>query len=259
MADETDKCVKYEIKFVESRKMDLRGYTLIEGFPGMGLVGTICAKYLVEKLNFEEMGYIDSAMFVPIIRIHNGLPIHPSRIYINTKMKLVVLVSEQVIPQQYTDTLAKSVVRWIEEKKIVRIISLSGIKASPETGDEKLMYGIASNNETKKMLKDYDIEVIKEGITTGVTALILLGLKDKKIDAFSVMGNVETAADYKAASEVLKKLSEILKFTIDVEPLLKEAKDTEEALIKHFKDIKTTGEKVRSLENVGETQPPMYT
>ena len=32
----------------------IKGYTLVEGFPGMGLVGTIAANYLVEKLNFES-------------------------------------------------------------------------------------------------------------------------------------------------------------------------------------------------------------
>ncbi|MFH1240247.1 MAG: PAC2 family protein [Candidatus Diapherotrites archaeon] len=247
-----------DIKFVEFKKVDLKGFTLIEGFPGMGLVGTICAKYIVDKMEFEQLGYIDSGMFVPIIRIHEGLPVFPSRIYFSKKMKLVVLVSEQVIPQNHTAKLAKAVVKWIEEKKITKIISLSGIKATPEGEHTTEIYGIASNQKTKKLLKANDIEIIREGITTGVTALILLELMNKKIDAYSLMGNVESAADYTAAAAVMKKLSSILKFKIDVEPLMKEAQDVEQSLIKHMKDIKNTGDQVKELE-LSSGHTPMFT
>ena len=258
MAVKIEKQAVGDIKFVEFNKVDLKGYTLIEGFPGMGLVGTICAKYMVDKMGFEQLGYIDSGMFVPIIRIHEGLPVFPSRIYFSKKMKLVVLVSEQIIPQNHTAKLAKAVVGWIEEKKIQKIISVSGIKATPEGEHTAEIYGIASNQKTKKLLKDNDIEIIKEGITTGVTALILLELMNKKIDAYSLMGNVESAADYTAAAAVMKKLSSILKFKIDVGPLMKEAEDVEQSLIKHLKDIKTTDTQVKELElSAGHT--PMFT
>ena len=68
------------VNFVEKKPLNVAGYTLIEGFPGMGLVGTIAVKYLSEKLDCKEAGYIVSETFVPIIRVHNGLTIHPSRI-----------------------------------------------------------------------------------------------------------------------------------------------------------------------------------
>ena len=48
--------MKHDLEFVELQKTSLDGYTLIEGFPGMGLVGTIAAKYIVEKLNYEYIG-----------------------------------------------------------------------------------------------------------------------------------------------------------------------------------------------------------
>ena len=87
------------IEFVEYKKTDLSGYTLIEGFPGLGLVGTIAVKYLVERLKFEPVGHIETNFFVPIISIRNGLPVYPSRIFINRKRKLVAIISEQIIPK----------------------------------------------------------------------------------------------------------------------------------------------------------------
>ena len=145
------------VRFVEKRPLNLKGFTLIEGFPGMGLVGTISAKYLAEKLGFKEAGFVDSAVFVPIIRVHNGLPVHPSRIYVNQKRKLVLLISEQIIPQLFTERLAKAVVGWIKQKKIATVISLSGIRALPSKEGKEIVYGIASDEASKKMLKKFKV------------------------------------------------------------------------------------------------------
>jgi len=241
------------IEVIETKKTDLNGYTLIEGFPGMGLVGTISAKYLVEKLEFEQIGYIESNVFIPVIRIHNGLPINPSRIYVNNKRKLVVLISEQIIPQHLTEKLAKTVVEWIGKKKIGKVISLTGINAGVE--QKQKIYGIAANEKSKQQLDKYGVEIIDEGITTGITALILLGLKEKNANAISFLGNVTIQADYKASAAIIQKLNEVLGLKLDVNPLLKEAKETEKILLKNIKQVKETHEEVKKMED----QTPMYT
>jgi len=243
-----------EISFVELAERDLHDYTLIEGFPGMGLVGTISAKYLIEKMGFEEVGYIDMDVFAPIIRIHEGLPVHPSRIYANASKKLVVLLSEQIIPRNATEKLADGIVEWIGEKRIKRVISLAGISLDASE-DKNKIYGIAANPKSKELLKKHGIEIIQDGITTGVTALILLNLKDSNLEAFSILGNVQIQADYKGAAQLLRKLNEIIGLNIDVEPLLKEAKETEKELLKHLDNMKKTHETVQKLEG----KAPMYT
>lgn len=243
--------------FVEKKPINAAGYTLIEGFPGMGLVGTIAVKFLSEKLECKEAGYIESKYFVPIIRVHEGLPIHPSRIYISDKHKTILLVSEQVVPQVYTDSLSKTVTNWIQKKKIKRVISLSGIRALPAKEGKQTVYGIASDEKSKKMLKDYNIEVIKEGITSGITALMMLEFKDRSIEAFSLLGNVQIAADYKASAALIEKLNEMFSFNIDTAPLKKEAKETEKALLEHLKQLKQVNAETKKLE--GPASTPMYT
>lgn len=245
------------VNFVETESADLKGYSLIEGFPGMGLIGTISAKFLSEKMGFKQIGYIESNMFLPIIRVHAGMPVHPSRIYVNHEKKIVLLLSEQIIPQFVVEKLAKAIVEWIETKKIARIISLSGIRAVAEKGKEqKKIYGMASDEKSMAMLKTHGIEIIKEGITSGITAMILLELKDKKIEAFSLLGNVEIAADYKTSAALIQKLGEMLSLEIDTKPLLKEAKETEKALLQHLQQLKKAGQDAKEFEDV---QTPMYT
>ncbi|MBI4043545.1 MAG: proteasome assembly chaperone family protein [Candidatus Diapherotrites archaeon] len=247
-----------KICFIESKHKNWKNYTLIEGFPGMGLVGTISAKYLVERLKFREVGHIESDIFTPIIRIHNGLPVYPSRIYANDEKKLVVLISEQLIPNQHVVTVSNAVVDWIKSEGIKRVISLAGIQTS-DKGEGKV-YGIAANKESKEALKKYSVDVIEDGITTGITALMLLSLRDSPTIAFSLMGSVEIGADYKAASIITKKLNEVLSLNIEVEPLLKEAKKTEEELVKQLKRVQETKESVENMpEQMGELETPSYT
>jgi len=249
---------KAEIEFVQTKKFDLSSFTLIEGFPGLGLVGTISSKYLVEKLGFEEIGYIKSNIFVPVIRIHKGELVRPSRIYASKRHKIAVIVSEQIIPTLFTEDVANAVVAWILGNKIKRLISLSGIRA-PESEcsarDKNCIYGIAANARSKKFLEKHGIKAIQEGITSGITSLILLDLKETSVEAVSILANVHLAADYDAASEILKKLDELAGLKIDIKPLKKEAKETEAALLKHMKELKKEHEEVKKFEE----RTPMYT
>lgn len=245
------------INIVEEKPERLEGYTLLEGFPGLGLVGTIAVRYLIDKVKFEPYAHIESDFFMPIVRIHNGLPIHPSTIYINRQRKLLALVSEQIIPRSGVLPLAKAVVEWANKKGIKRIISIEGIGTHAEEKRE-MLYGIACSEEAKKELLKNGIKPVGEGITSGVTSMILLELsKQNKIIGYSLLGNVKVAEDYKAAASCLNKLSEILKLNIDTEPLLKEAKKFEAALLKQLKQLKEAHESVRKFEE--SAHPLMYT
>lgn len=236
----------HAIRFVETEHRNWKGYTLIEGFPGTGLVGTIACKYLVENIDFKEVGHLHSELFMPIIRIKNGLPVFPSRIFVNDKLKTVVLVSEQVIPRNFIPRVAQTVVEWILQNGISRVISLAGI----QTGNKNDMkvYGIAANPESKDMFKGLDVEMIEDGITTGITAIMLLHLKDSDVEGVSLLGNVTYGADYKAAAELIKRLNKLLKLNLKVDPLYEQAKKTELEIVAQLKKMQETQENEDRME-----------
>lgn len=254
----------YFVNIIETDKRNLAGYTLIEGFPGMGLVGTISVKYLTEKLGFLPMGFLQSNLFMPVVRIHEGLPVHACRIFVHPKLKLVALVSEQVVPNSKIDLVASRVVEWIKLKKIKRVVSLSGIQIP---GDEKKdessdVFGFASNDASKKWLSKHNIQVIKEGVTTGINALVLLALEDENIEAVCLLGTVHLSADYTASAALLKKLNEMLFLSINLEPLHAEARETEKAILDHFarvKDATSAAQKFEEQATGTSNDPPMYT
>ena len=245
------------VKINEFVKKDLKNYTLIEGFPGIGLVGTIAAKYLIEKLEFKNYGCIESDIFIPVIRVRNGKPIEPSRIFINEKRKLLVIISEQIIPHRFMDDFARAVVNWIKEKGIKKIISLSGIRTE-EAKEQRRVYGMAANEKSLKILEKHNIAVIKEGVTSGITALTLLELKRTNLEVISLLGEVKMLTDYPAAAEVIKTMNDILKLNINVQPLLKEAKKVEQELSKFLENLKQEKRKVEELEPSSRDGPRYY-
>lgn len=236
------------IRIVELKNVNLRGFTLIEGFPDLGLAGTIGSRYLVEKLKFEQIAFIDSKAFLPMIRIQSGVPVHPARIYVNKKSKVAVIIAEQIISNLLAPLMAEELVGFVKRKGIKRVISTSGVRIP----DGKPIYAFASNEKSKKAIKKANIELIESGITSGVTALLMLALKDNNIEAFCLLGNAQNNADYNAAAEVVKAIGQLTGLRIDVKPLLEEAKNLQESIVKHLKTI----------EENRETKPestPMYT
>lgn len=236
------------VEIVETKNVSLKGYTFIEGFPDLGLAGTIGTKYLVDKLKFEQFGYIDSRVFLPMLRIQNSVPLHPVRIYVNKKNKVAAVVAEQMINNLLAAEMATALVAWIKKKGITRVISTSGVRI-PEG---KSIYAFASNEKSKKVIKDNKIELIENGITSGVTALLMLGLKDNNIEAFCLLGNAKNNADYNAAAEVVKAICKLTGMNIDVKPLLEDAKKMEQVLTEHLKTLEQSQE--TKTDNT-----PMYT
>ncbi|MFA5125940.1 MAG: PAC2 family protein [archaeon] len=236
------------VEIIETKNVSLKGYTFVEGFPDLGLAGTIGARYLVEKLKFEQVGFIDSNFFTPMIRIQNGVPVHPVRIYVSKKNKVVIGLAEQIIDNAIAAHLSKELIAWIKKKGINRVITTSGLRI-PEGPS---VYAFASNEKSKKIIKENKIQLIENGVTSGVTALLMLYLKDNNIEAFCLLGNAKNSADYNAAAEVVKAICSITKINIDIKPLLNEARVLEQAILKHLKSVeenKTTKQEIT----------PMYT
>ncbi|HLC19463.1 MAG TPA: PAC2 family protein, partial [Candidatus Nanoarchaeia archaeon] len=49
-----------------------KGVTIIEGFPGIGLVGTITTEFLMEHLNTEKIGSVMIDDVPAIVAVHSN-------------------------------------------------------------------------------------------------------------------------------------------------------------------------------------------
>jgi len=210
------------IEFHMSASPKLRAPVLIEGFPGLGLVGTISASYLVEKLGMEPLGYITGEQFPPLAAVHNKRPLFPARMYYSQKHNLIVFISEFVIPISAVNELSDKIYDFAHKSKVERIISLGGIAIK---GEQDTVYCITSmpalSAELEKMK---GVELIKEGATTGVTGILLARGAVDKYPVISLLAESQQGyMDPKAAAMVLEILKELIKIDVDTTTLEHEA------------------------------------
>lgn len=217
------------IEFHETKKCSLKKPTLIAGFPGLGLVGTISASYLVEKLDMELLGYITGTDFPPLAAVHDYTPSFPARMYMSKKHNLIVLLSEFIIPLSTVFEFSNRIVEFGKEKGVSRIISLGGISIK---GEQDSVYVIASSKKlVKELVKNKMVKLIKEGATTGVTGVLLAHGAARKFPVISLLAEARPEyMDPKAASMVLTVLKGFLGLTFDTKELDKEAKIIQEKM-----------------------------
>jgi len=242
-----------EIKFVKD--IDLKGATLIEGFPGLGLVGPMTTSYVIDKLEMEYVGYIDSADFPPIVSIHGGKPYPPVRLYYTAKKKILAVFSEFTIPMALINELSGKLFGLIKEKQVSQIISVGGMPARDE--DDKSVYAIASTTDALKTAQKSGLNAVVEGVSAGVSAQLLLNACRANIPDINILVSVNPSIiDPKYAEQAINSINKLLNLNIDVTELEKEAKEIEAKVRDMMKKSKESHDNMKDAGSYG--PPSMY-
>lgn len=230
--------------------LKLKNPVIIEGFPGIGMIGTISASYLAEKLDMKLVGFFASSHFPPIAAIHDYKPVSPARIYASEKLNLIVLFSEFVIPSNIVFALSQAIIQFAKKNKAKMIYSLAGV-ASPAP-DEKV-YGIASTNEVGEQLKKAGVELIREGATQGVSGVLIAECASENFPAANLMVQTAQPLDPRSSARLLDKIEPVIGIKFDTADLVSQAEKIEGR-------IKEAMEKMKALhQNYEEMQQnPMY-
>ncbi len=195
---------------------------VIVGFPGMGLVGTIAVRHLVEFLGLHPTGYIHHPLLPPAASIKNGVIQAPIRIY--TSEKLVAILSEATLPEPALGDVARTIVERAKKDGAKYLISIAGV-VIPGGGEG--VYGAVSQPDLLDILKRFKINPIDKGMTTGISATLLLEGLRQGFPVLLLLGLLRLKEDFRAAADVVLKLDEMLKINVDVNRLLQEAERIE--------------------------------
>ena len=105
--DYDDKDVKIVTKPIKSENP-----VLIEGFPGIGLVGNIASQQIIDELKMTYVGSIDSRHFPPIAVLYEGLINMPVRIYESEGHNIVMVVSDIPINPVVSYDISRALLDW---------------------------------------------------------------------------------------------------------------------------------------------------
>ncbi|WP_019178341.1 proteasome assembly chaperone family protein [Methanomassiliicoccus luminyensis] len=264
------------IRVVEIEEMNLRGAYVIDGFPSIGLVGSIVANYLVTALNLRQIAVVDSVHFPTVSMIKNGIPSSPVRIHageVNQEGdRMVVFVSEFQPPPHILKELGVTVMNWVEDHRCRLLISPEGIgtkqagpspdvpEAEPEEREEEKeaasnsVLGVASTPEAREMLKKNDIAIFEGGVIVGLSGILLNEGVNRHFDVITLLSEASPDfPDARAAAAVTAAINKlILDGSLDIKPLLQEA----ELIEKGLKEMYDKAGKQDELRKV--TVPGMY-
>src|SRR5436309_792643 len=162
------------IQIYELKRMDLRGATVIDGFPSVGLVSSIVANYLINALNLTQIGIMDSVYFPTVALVRDGQPMNPVRIYAGPKMddrdQIVVFISEFQPPPNLIKGIAATVLDWAQDARCNLLVCPEGliVDAREDDGDRQVeVYGIGSTDKPMDLTRKNNITVFEEGVITG--------------------------------------------------------------------------------------------
>ena len=221
-----------------------KGVTVIEGFPGIGLVGTIATGFLVDHLKCEKIGnyFFENTTAPSMIAIHECKLVDPIGIFYNKQHNIVIIhaITSAAGQEWRAADLILDVCKQLNAKEL---ITIEGVGSTDEPGaKESSAFYFSKDTQISKKLEKLGHHCLNEGIIVGSTAAILL-----KSDLKTTCMFAETHTkmpDSKAAAKIIELIDNYLKLKVDYQPLLKQAEEFE----KKLKDMVSQGEKVQTLK-----------
>ncbi len=237
----TDVNLVDKIRLVIKKGIVFKKPLIIEGFQGVGLVGTLAAQYLSQKNKFEEIGYVDSEGIPPMALLINGEIMNPVKIFANKARDIVVIESELSIPRKIIYELSDEITKWAKKIKAREIVCLEGLSV-PESERDYEVLGMSTNSKSMANMRKKGVKELKNGILLGMSAALLLKAKEKGVPASCMM--VESRAQFPdglAAAAILEDLARIYGFSIDTSDLKSQANAFEKKMqkvIQHASQLK---------------------
>ncbi|QCC47408.1 proteasome assembly chaperone family protein [Halobellus limi] len=153
--------------------VSLSNPSLVEGFPGVGLVGKIAADHLAEEFEMTHYGNVhcDSLPKVAVYQENDTELQPPVRLYADEERDLLVLQSDVPVQPQAAAELADCLAGWFDDHGVTPIY-LSGIPREKSTGVPSL-YGLGVGAGVD-LVADVGIAAPSEtGLVSGPTGVLL--------------------------------------------------------------------------------------
>ncbi len=232
--------VPVEIRTV--KMVNLKGGTLVDGFPSGGLSNSIASMCFMSSVRNELVSVFESPIFPPVSTVLHGIANSPARIYANADLGVSFLISELSLNESLYFYVSKAVLRWAKENGCELVIS-SGTAVSRNTKGMKQLrkehrpqsiYGAASTQSAMQKMINCEIPTLElyNGPITGIPGLLLNEGANMNFDVIVLLGKVQIqTSEYRAAASIAQAIMKLIPgLTCDTKYLMSMAKDYEQDL-----------------------------
>ncbi len=213
------------VNIVETGDVDIKNPKIVIGLPDIGLVGVILANHIIQTLEMNEVAYVESDLFPPIMILHEGKPHHPFRVY--RKDDLFLFVSEIAIPPIAIYDTVREICSWMKSKDAALVLPVGGTPIPNRMNIEKpKVFAIPVGEKIRKMVSEYGIDLFEEGMIVGPYARMIAECEKLNLPCLTLLSqSYPNYPDPGAAAATAEVLSKIINVGIDVTPLEEQAEE----------------------------------
>ncbi|WP_135827944.1 proteasome assembly chaperone family protein [Halorussus halobius] len=162
--------------------------TLVEGLPGVGLVGKLATDHVVDQFDMTYYASIDCEG-LPRISVYEAgsrTVRPPVRLYADADRDLVALQSDVPVSASAASEFASCVTDWLVDRDVTPIY-LSGLPKEKEPGEIPSLYGVATGDAGGR-LDDHGVGSPPErGAISGPTGALLHEAAARDHDAYALV------------------------------------------------------------------------
>ncbi|WP_132061162.1 proteasome assembly chaperone family protein [Halorussus amylolyticus] len=231
--------------FNEYAELPTDGATLIEGLPGHGMVALIAVEQIIDQLDMQHDGSVESADHFPILSYENGDIQDPVRVYSHSSTPVVTLVSDTAIPPDAFSELGETLVDELSDS-LSRAIFLVEVPSVVGTEDA-VVSAVGSTAELRSSFEDAEVTIeTDEGLIIGPTGALASAFFHAGIPTavLLVKTDLDPFVPDPIGAKVLieEALEPLVEFSIDTTPLEEQA-ETIRA------DMQNTASQLKQLSN----------
>jgi uncharacterized protein len=230
---------------ITSKALPKNGAILL-GYPGSGLVGTIALQYMVDPLEFQQIGAVTSRYFPPLAMMNTGIINDPVRIY--RKDGIAALVADIPIHPTICYEISVGIIEWLSHAKPKEVMTIAGIITNEP---EKRVFGVATSAAALKRIEEHTL-LLPIGSISGIASSILTECKIRDIPAFGLLGETVNAPDPRASAATIDVLNKLYDLNLDTQPLIEQAVEIEQSMGKLAEEVQ------QSADSGPKKDLPMY-
>ncbi len=229
------------------KRPELENPVLIEGLPGIGLVGKLAADHLIQELDAKKFAELYSPHFMhqAIIRKNSVVDLMKNEFYYASggERDIIILTGDQQVAP--TDSpghfeVSGKVLDFVADFGTREIITMGGFQVPELEGEPKVMAAVTDESlreHYSEKLEGCPVQIVwrddEGGAIVGAAGLLLGIGKLRGMFGISLLGeSLGYIVDARAAKAVLSAVTSILGISVDMAALDERAKETEEILRK---------------------------
>lgn len=225
---------------------------LVEGLPGIGLVGKIAADHLVSEFDMTHFASVhcDGLPQVAVYKEGGSGVQSPVRLHADEERDLLVLSSDVPVSPKNADDFARCITEWNEANDVTPIY-LSGLPA--EKGDVPALSAIATGN-ADGLLTDVELDTpSQDGAVTGPTGALIYEAERCGLDSVGLIVEANKQfPDPEAARVILVDgVEPLTNVDVDTESLVEQAEEISQAKSELAEQMQQGSDESTSAEPLG--------